>query len=517
MLNESYRIDDLEQYAVDNRCSIAQAAASTGSPLITKVAVWPQIVPIEIEVERPEPEIATSQRGDILTEVAKQIAGNIQFPLNTCFLHAMGCTAAAMTKAFKIEYGFDSIPCNLYIVTAQPPSTGKSAVNGKLYAPIFRAYKKLNEETDSERRALMKEIARLEKELTKEKSKEGEHDEIYDKIRDKEDRLSKIPEWSGTLTDTTIEAAEMVCREQDGMFSIVSAEAESINVITGAVYGDDGKSKSNIGLILNAWDGEYINTRRVCRKGYSGHVRASISVIAQDDSIDTILSASSSGRGLTERFLLLCEKSKLGTRDMNKPYRFDKSLFSRYESMIENVIREDDVRLHFTDSANQCINAYKTKIEPELGEDGEYSNAVITGFMGKADKHIRKIASVFHVADHWQDGGSRSNAINEDYALWAIGIFEELAKTFISASDTLGYVGKKSEVEKIRVIITGMAEKGKLKTTMASIRDKIKNVKPFKGSRNLTKKLRDDVLPIMEEHNYLVVVGTDIYINPRLK
>ena len=207
----------------------------------------------------------------------------------------------------------------------------------------------------------------------------------------------------------------MVCRDQDGMFSIVSAEAESINVITGAVYGDEGKSKSNIGLILNAWDGEYVNTRRVGRKGYSGHARASISVIAQDDSIDTILSAASSGRGLTERFLLLCEKSKLGERDMNRKYRFDKSLFSRYESMIENVIREESVMLHFTDTAEDYINAYKTKIEPELGDDGMYSNSLITGFMGKADKHVRKIAAVLHVAEYWQDGGTRTDAIHEEY------------------------------------------------------------------------------------------------------
>lgn len=517
MLN-GVNVDDLERYASDNMCTLAQAAALNNSPLITKVAVWPKVEPIEIEVERIQPEIATSERGDILTEVSKQIANQVQFPINTCFMHAMGVTASAMTKGFSIDYGFNSIPCNLYVLTAQPPSTGKSAVNGKLYAPVFRAYKKINEETATERAKLTREIARLEKELDKEKSKDGDQDEILDKIQHKRGRLEQIPEWEGTLTDTTIEAAEMTCRDQGGMFSIVSAEAESINVIVGAVYGDDkGVSKSNNGLILQAWDGEYVNTKRVGRKGYKGYARATISVIAQDDSIDTILAAASSGRGLTERFLLLCEKSKLGTRKMDKPYRFDKSIYSTYESMIENVIREDDVKLHFTDDANVIIYSYLNRLEPELGDDGMYSNALLTGFMGKADKHIRKIASVLHVSEAWQDGGSRSNAITDDTVLWSISIFDELAKTFISASDNMGYVGKKSEVEKIRGIISGMAEKGKLKTSMSAIRDKVKNSRPFKGSRNLTKKLREEVLPVLEEHGYLVVNGSDIYINPRLK
>lgn len=513
-----FRVDDIEKWAADNNCTMAQAAAAVGSPLITKNAVWPDVSLLEFETARPNPQIATSQRGDILTEVSRQLSQSIQFPLNTAFLHSLGVAASAMTKGFSIDYGFNTIPCNLYIITAQPPSTGKSAVNGRLYAPVYKAYKKLNEETATERKQLEREIKRLEKELEKGSSKEGDADEVMDKIALKEERLESIPEWEGTLTDTTIEAAEMVAREQGGMFNIISAEAESINVIAGAVYGDEGGGKkSNQGLLLSAWDGEYVNTRRVGRKGYSGYVRSTISVIAQDDSIDTILAAGASGRGLTERFLLLCETSMLGQRDHFKKYRPDQSLMNRYESLIENIVRENEVVLHFNDDADNVIRNYVASIEKELRDDGAFSNALLTGFMGKADKHIRKLASVLHVADAWQDGGSRSNNIGEEYAMWAMGIFDELSKTFIAASDNLGYVGRKSEIEKLRVVITGMAEKGKFKTTVSAIRDKVKNVKPFKGSRNIQTKLRNDCLPVLESHNYIVVNGNDIHINPRLK
>lgn len=513
-----FRVDDIEKWAKDNNCSMAQAAVAVGSPLITKPAVWPDVEPIEFDTSRPVANIATSQRGDLLTEVSKGIADYVQFPANTAYLHAMGVTASAMTKGFSIDYGFDTIPCNLYIITAQPPSTGKSAVNGKLYAPIFKAYEKLNEETATERKQLIREIARLEKELSKDNSQEGDTEEILDKMADKQSRLDDIPEWEGTITDATIEAAEMVASNQKGMFSIISAEAESVNVVAGAVYGDDkGGKKANQGLLLSAWDGEYVNTKRVGRKGYRGYAKATISVIAQDDSVDTILAAGASGRGLTERFLLLCEPSKLGQRDHYKKYRFDKSLYSRYESMIENVIREDDVKLRFSDEAEAVLQNYKANLEPELGDNGKFSNALLTGFMGKADKHIRKIASVLHVSEAWQDGGSRSNVIDDDCTMWAIGIFDELSKTFVSASDSLGYVGRKSEVEKLRIVFTEMAEKGKLKVSVSAIRDKVKNVKPFKGSRNVQKKLKEDILPTLEESGYIVVAGNDIHINPRLK
>lgn len=513
-----FRVDDIEKWAKEHNTTMAHAAVAVGSPMITKSPVWPDVSPIEMESERPNPQIATSRRGDILTEVAKQLSDAIQFPVNTAYLHSLGVTASAMTKGFKIKYGFGSIPANLYVITAQPPSTGKSAVNGKLYAPVFKAYNKLNDETATERKQLEREIKRLEKELDKGSSKEGDADEIMDKIAVKEERLEAIPEWQGTLTDTTIEAAEMVAREQGGMFNIISAEAESINVIVGAVYSDEkGGGKTNQGLLLNAWDGEYVNTRRVGRKGFSGYAKSTISVIAQEDSIDTILAAGASGRGLTERFLLLFENSMLGHRDHFKKTHIDKSLFNRYESMIENVVREDDVELHFSDSANLVIKNYVASVEPELRDDGAFSNALLTGFMGKADKHIRKLASVLHVSEAWQDGGSRSNVIEEDCALWAMGVFDELSKTFIAASDNLGYVGKKSEVEKLRVVFTQMAEKGKLKTTVSAIRDKVKNSRPFKGSRNLQRKLKNDCLPVLESHSYIIVNGNDIHINPRLK
>ena len=46
---------------------------------------------------------------------------------------------------------------------------------------------------------------------------------------------------------------------------------------------------------------------------------------------------------------------------------------------------------------------------------GKYSDNMATGFIGKADKHLRKIAATLHCIDNWQDGGSRSRTVNDDY------------------------------------------------------------------------------------------------------
>lgn len=508
----------LSSFARQKGISTQAAAVFHKSELLTKDIVWPEVEDIDTNVERVTPEICTSERGDLLTELSKQIADSVQFPINTAFLHGLGCVASALCKSFNIEYYFDKIPCNLYVITAQPPSTGKSAVNSRFFNPVRKAFNKINDDTHNEREKLTREINRLKKELDKEKSKEGEEEEILDKIKEKTERLSLIPEWHGTLTDTTIEAAESMAADQLGMFNIISAEAESINVVVGAVYGDEkGGRKANHGLLLSAWDGEYINSRRIGRKGFSGEVRSTISVIAQDDSIDTILAAGASGRGLTERFLLLTEKSMLGQRDQFKKYSFDKSLYRRYEALIQNIIEEDEVTLYFSTNAEVIIKKYLSRLEPTISDEGENSNALLTGFIGKADKHIRKIASVLHCIDNWQDGGQRSRTIEDDHASWAISIFEELSKTFISASDSLGYVGINSEIEKIKQILTTSAEKKKFKLNFSSIRNNVKNCRPFKGTRNLTKKLKDEIFPVLERHNYMVYCNNEIFINPRLR
>jgi hypothetical protein len=152
-----------------------------------------------------------------------------------------------------------------------------------------------------------------------------------------------------------------------------------------------------------------------------------------------------------------------------------------------------------------------------MRDGGEYSNNLLTGFIGKADKQIRKIAAVLHCIDNWQDGGQRSHTVTDDYTFWSISLFDELSKTFVSAADYMGYAGSNSEVQKMSSVLTELAGKNKIKVNFTVIRDKVRNVKPFRGSRNVADKLMNDVLPKMQELNYCVIDGQTIHINPRLK
>lgn len=508
----------VETYATDNDVTIYHAAASLNSPIVKSESHWPEPRQIEtLEVARSGNQDLMHGANNLVKELCSSIAETIKFPVNTTYLHAIGCIASAMTKSFTFKYGHENKAVNLYIVSAQPPSTGKSGVNSILSDPIMDAYDEVNEANKKTRRKAQREVTSVERDIAKGKMDDYEEIEAMDRLEAAEKVLRDTPEWIPIISDTTIEAAEDLAGNQTGMFNIISAESESVNVITGGVYGDDNTKSSNFGLLLNAWDNERVSTARITRKGHNGYVRASISVIAQDQSVETILRAGSSGRGLAERFLLLTEPNLLGKRDFSvtKPLRDD--LYTQYKNLISNIVHEKFISLKIEDAGLQQISSFRQGVEKEMSDSGRFENNLLTGFMGKADKQIIKLACVLHTIDAWQNGGSRSVTVKDDHVIAAISLFIELAKTYISAADYMGFVGDKSEMIKATDYIEKKAQKGTLKLRVRQMANDLKNVKPFKGTRHMTDKIRKTILPKLEELSYCTVANDQIYINPRLK
>lgn len=518
-------VDDIHDCANQNGVEQHVAAIMLGSPLSKRPDIWPELKEIK-EAARVSDIDLVGEFDDVISELSRQINGYLQFPQSTIFLHGLGCVSMAMCKSFKVGTDEYNMPALLYVITAQPPSTGKSEVNKKFYLPIVKAIDEHNKRTMPQRERLSREVRRLKTKIeANEKrcdSKDEEvnwHDVEEDlrRLQEKEDQLKKMPKWNHAFTNATQESIEESLADNDGMFSIISAEADAINVAVGATYGD-GKSKVNNDLFLKAWDGdEPYNSSRVSRGGYQGIARGAISIIAQDDTIDTMMNAGASGRGLTERFLMLSEKSMLGERDHEKPYRFDRNVYDIYCQLIKNIIDEDEIVLRISDEAAESLRAYKTMMEPTIGESGQNSDNLITGFIGKADKHIKRIAAILHTVEQWQDGGERKRDISDDTMVRARGIFDALAKCFINSADVLGYSGNKSKLLYITNYISNQAVRGVLKITLTQLFDGIKKGKPFATERNLKVRIKREVIPELQKLGYCHFDGSHVYINPRLK
>lgn len=510
-------VESLQLYAKERGLSLHVSAIITGSPIIKNSEIWPEPSDIDlVATQRETPKLLGEETGGLLAEMARDIAHVVKFPVNTAYLHALGVAASAMTKSFKYQYRGKPKPITLYVCTAQPPSSGKSGVNDMLLDPIRDAYIEINKKNRKRRREIELEIKELERSLSKTdihdsalKSKSDQLDQAYQE-------LDNTPIWQPTIKDATIEAAESTAKRQTGMINIVSDEAEAINTIFGNTYTKEG-AKSNFGLLLSAWDGDIVETVRVGREAFIGRARGSISVLAQDDSVESILRAGATGRGLAERFLLLAEKSLLGYRDHTQFRAPNPDILQRYEEAMYNIVNESDVVLNVCNESMLFINTYRNMIEEEMRDCGKYEHNLITGFMGKLDKQVLKIASVLHVIDQWQTGGKRSKDLSEDRVMEACALFSQLAKTYINAADSMGYVGEGSEVVVLSETLAKKANKGELVLTIRKLTSDIKNKKPFSGMRNLTRKLTEKMLPKLEENNYCSVSGKTVYINPRLK
>ena len=450
---------------------------------------------------------------NLLSALSHSISEAIQFPVNTIYAHAMGVVASAMSKSFEFQYGESTKPVNLYVVTAQPPSTGKSGVNEILVEPVHLAFDSINEKAAVEQKKSKIRMAAIKREL-KDASNERERFALEDEMTALYKQHDKHTIYTYALDDATPEATAKIALGQKGIFNIISAEADAINIILGGVYSD---KKANFGIFLKGWDSERHIVARSNQEVMSGRVTGNICVIAQDESIRTILAAGESGRGISERFLMVRESTFLGKRTFGTRKRVDPLLMAQYARMIQNIVREEKVTLVFTEKSLDLINDYREQLEPEMADSGRYGNNMMRGFIGKADKQIMKLASILHTVENWVEKGDKSTRIKDKTTKVAIKFFKDIVESYIAAADELGFTGCASEYNKVEEKLQSYAEKGKLIVSITQLRNNLKNIKPFTGTPNLTNKIKDILLPALESNYICVVRDVKVYINPHLK
>lgn len=458
-------------------------------------------------------QICNEVSGNLLDDFAINISNSIQFPLNTCLLHGLAVVASAMSRQFRYEYHGSESPVNLYVVTAQPPSTGKSGVNEYFSVPVRIAYEDVNTENKKKRSNLERRLEGVKSELKKAVN-ENQAMALTADVEKLESEIAKYPHYTYATDDATPEALSNMAFKQGGLFNIVSAESDAINVMLGNVYSD---RKANHGIFLKGWDGEWMSVQRVTRDSVSGPVFGSLAVIAQDESINSILAAGLSGRGISERILMIREQNVLGKRDHTRYYPVDPVLKSEYAKLVHNLVKADKTVFSFTEDAMEMLRAIRTRIEKDLADGGRYSHNMLRGAMGKADKQILKLACVIHAVEHFHSSGDRSTVINDDTLIKAFNIFDQLSKTYIAAASSQGYAGEAAENQKLKEIFEMRASKNKFQFTVRGLRDSIKGTLPFSQIPQLTKQIKDKILPSLVNDNYCVVHKDVVYLNPKLK
>lgn len=454
-----------------------------------------------------------------LGKFVRSLAQSIQFPENTAYAHALGCVAVAAGRQFTYSfYGpSDDNPVNLYVVTAQPPSTGKSAINSALLAPIREHYKEVNQQRLMARIDIERRIADIEQ--TIKSGNAGRDAQINQEatIINLQEELTQLGPITVAIDDATPEAMEIAATAHGGMVNTVSDEADAVNVMLGAVYSD---RKANSGIFLKAWDKGYHSPARASRTAKAGHVWGTIAIIAQDESIDTILEAGKLGRGIPERILVMREKNLLGTRVFDGYKSVDKELKQWYSDLIRNLVTEEPTNLEFNDEARSLVNEYRAKIEADLADGKQYSNTMLRGALGKADKQICRLACIYHLANEWAAGGKRRTKISPHTVCVAIEMFDQFKQSYVDVTTGSGMAGNIALMFETAKVIRELRDEKKkgsvfginvLRQSSAFRR----KGSIFSNTPELTTLLRNTILPALHEEGVIAFDGDKmIAVNP---
>lgn len=513
-MNRNIGIHDIYAIANERGVPAAMVACEYGRhEMLVNHNMWFDPISDEAKDEYYPDIDLVSGATDLLSNYAKSISTSIKFPVNTAYLHGLAVVSSAMIRSFEYNYYGGESPVNLYVVTSQPPSTGKSGINKALSMPVRLAYVELNKKHAKIRGDANLTLDKLNKELESAKV-DKQIDQLTADINEQLKIIDEHPLYRYSLDDATPEALESIAFEQCGMFNVISDEADAINVLLGNVYGD---GKANFGIFLKGWDGDWHSPARVTRKTKEGKVYGCLAVIAQDESINAILTAGQSGRGISERILIMRERNLFGTRDHSVYVPVCSQLRADYERMIYNMVTEEKTLLSMEPDAIKYLQLYRTEMEHKLADGAEYSNTMLRGAVGKADKQIIKLACVMHGIENWKPGGARSKTIGMNTVVAASYIYNQLCKTYISAADSQGYMGTNVELGKLKEYLAERLSKGRKSISISQLRDNVKRLPQFKGVSNLTSKLREELLPSLVEDGYCVVSKNDIWINPKLK
>ena len=471
------------------------------------------------------PVISIGNDHDVVGKLSSNAARSVQFPESSAYVHFLGCVSAAMLGRFTVEYHGTQQPTSLYVVTSQPPSTGKSAINSLSIAPMIAETERLNDLRKKERKKIMAKLSANAKEMKQEKS-QTDMAALFEEKEDLEEKLEKLCDIVFPVSDTTPEGLARINNKQ-GNFSVISDEATSVNSLLGMTYGD-GSKKTNSELVLKAWDAGHVSIARANADNNMSFVAMGcISVIAQDETINAIMAAGSRGIGVSERFLLVREESYLGRRQFvndngDSTYEpIDNGLKADYFKLIHEIMNEVDVKLSVSPSAMRYLNKARQEMEPHLADGGKYSHTMLRGALGKFDKQTIRIASVLHTIRNWFSATgrpSKSREIELDTMQEAIMIFHELSKTYLSSANAAGHAGDSAEMNKLVDIIIRSAKAGTPKgvVNVRSLYEAARKVKPFEGQAGVMTRIKDHLLPMMDDRGYTCTIDERVYVNPCL-
>ena len=364
--------------------------------------------PVPFDVQSP-PSIPSNILPGILGIYSSAAANAIQAPFELALINALGATAAAAQRKFRvvIHEGY-SEPLNIHSLVVLFSGERKTAnleacrfalveweeEQQRLIEPELKqalAERQIHEET---RKTL---LASAKKCKTSEERKT-----LARELADLQNEAGDLPMAPRLLADdVTPEALAVLMSKHNQRIAILEAEGGFFDILSGRYTG----GMPNLDLVLKAWSGEAVRVDR----------RHAEPVILNEPTLTMILNAqpevlsglartqSFRGRGLLGRLLFLLPKSLVGSREVDtKPIPSDvREAYRQTLWRLLNLPCNDGQRPHYLQldsEAHRLWLGFAQDVEGQLSEGGALHTMRDWG--GKLPGQILRLAGLAHVTLH---------------------------------------------------------------------------------------------------------------------
>ena len=236
------------------------------------------------------------------------------------------------------------------------------------------------------------------------------------------------------VKDSTTEAVETALAETGGTAFVVADEGETLKKIMGLNTKD---GQSNVGVILNAYSGESVSSRRINREAVSvPHAHAAILIGTQPEvAMPFLQNETLQGNGLLSRFLFASPPSMIGSRRLLDVPPLSEPLKKAYAQKVRAMCHflVEPAELHFDINAMNVLAAYYAEIERRISRGGDLAN-ICNGWGGRCAGKALRIAGLFTL---W-DGEKVVTAKNMRAAIEVVRYYTNQALILCGYGGTLG-------------------------------------------------------------------------------
>lgn len=421
-------------------------------------------LPSKFEGIKPLPPFPIECLPELLRDYLKAVCEYVQVKPEMAVLPLLSVLSLCVQGKAVIQYPANNHtePLNLYTLTVAPPGERKTAVLNEFIRPVYEYQKRYNKAHRAEIEAQRAKKELLQQRRAKAISQGSENETV---LAAKE--LSKLEDKSEmclTVKDVTPEGLAQVLAAHNERMGVVDCEGTVFDVLSG-IYS---KGVSNIGLILEAYDGSPYSVSRAGKESVSLNAPLlTMCLMTQPEHyLQAIRNKQFFGRGFVHRFMFAFPESMAGYQDFSS-MNIPESLSRRYDELIERllVIPYADIFpiLQCDTGASYIFRDYHDHIQLSMRTGGELES--IKEWSSKQFARAMRIAGILHLCQHKEKGSSVKVSAETARAAVAIAKWSE-AQALRALS---GEGGESPTVRAAKLILDKLRKLGKPEVTRSEL------------------------------------------------